>query len=324
MRFPGTLLTPPNRFQWEVSSWLTERIDLARVVTVTSERFFAGWRLLPDPGFGSPPVAPSPHLVVDLIRPDDLVVLTVEAMTSSSSPANGLDPRQGERHRTTGGAVRLSAHARVRPLRDHPTAEPFTPRRHTSGSLQPAGLRSRRGGARPVQLRWILEAIGRLPMLVHPDGDTPTCSTGSHRRRFFPASPWRPHRDDRTERPGRLPRRARGRHPRHHDPGRSGEARARRSTPACAAGDANRHGRSGIELEDDDRSSVVLDETTIVPTLTGIDLLPSRDQAAAPPTSPPEPADPGVRDLDRSAVPPPDLPKRRGGMAPLIHARRRG
>jgi hypothetical protein len=51
----------------------------ARVVRVEPDRFAAGWRLLDQPGFEFPPVGSSPDVVVDLVRPDDLVAFTLEA-----------------------------------------------------------------------------------------------------------------------------------------------------------------------------------------------------------------------------------------------------
>src|SRR5918999_285387 len=50
----------------------------SRVIVVDRDRFSAGWRLLPEPGFELPPIAPSPDLVVDVIRPVDQLVVTVE------------------------------------------------------------------------------------------------------------------------------------------------------------------------------------------------------------------------------------------------------
>ena len=236
-------------------------------------------------------------------------------MTSSSSPANGLDPRQGERHRTTGGAVRLSAHARVRPLRDHPTPEPFTPRRHTSGS--------------PSRLVFALDeeervpfssddprGDGRLPMLVHLMATPRPAQRGAIGDGSFLHLPGgliatigpsglvvsRVGRGvaipDTTTREG-LARLAR-------------DGRRLRALLATRTGTVVRHrtrGRRsffGRARRDDHRAHA-----------DGIDLLPSRDQAAAPPTSPPEPADPGIRD-SISAVPPrsPQAPRRDGTTHP--------
>ena len=236
-------------------------------------------------------------------------------MTSSSSPANGLDPRQGERHRTTGGAVRLSAHARVRPLRDHPTPEPFTPRRHTSGSLQPAGLRSRRGGARPVQLRWILEAIGRLPMLVHPMATPRPAQRGAIGDGSFLHLPGGLIA---TIGPSGLVVSRVGRGVAIPDTTtREGLARLARDGRRLRALLAT---RTGGRSASNSRTTIVLRScSTRRPSCPrwGIDLLPSRDQAAAPPTSPPEPADQAFEtSMKRRSARSPQAPRRDGTTHP--------
>jgi hypothetical protein len=55
-----------------------ERRPRARVLTVAPDRFSAGWRLVPQPDFVVAPIAPSPDLVVDLVRASDLAAFTVE------------------------------------------------------------------------------------------------------------------------------------------------------------------------------------------------------------------------------------------------------
>ena len=73
------------------------RVPQTRVLAVDRSRFAAGWRLVP----GVLEVRPTefePDLVVDLVRPKDLVALTIEGfdveLVGGGSPA--IRPTQGK------------------------------------------------------------------------------------------------------------------------------------------------------------------------------------------------------------------------------------
>jgi hypothetical protein len=168
------------------------------VVTVAPERFVAGWRLLPEPDFAFPPVAPSPDILIDLVRPDDLVALTVEGYdvelvtgaTPWIRPVDGGTGRlvvrlayqhTGERalYETVAGSTS------VVPNNDDPNnPQPTKPKKETPPNTEapthvpPIDARPARGSRLVFDVpegerieftaEGILEALGRLPMLVHP------------------------------------------------------------------------------------------------------------------------------------------------------------
>ena len=171
------------------------RAETARVV-VDSQRFAAGWRLVPGLGPAGPPITaagpppPQPSLVVDVVRPRDLVALTVEAyecdlVTGEAGPV--LVPR-AEAEATL--VVRLAyQHLAERAIYETPARVPDEAQPIGPPDLDPnvdapgtthtppiAALPAR--GSRLVfevpageQIAFssegILAALGRLPLVVH-------------------------------------------------------------------------------------------------------------------------------------------------------------
>ena len=182
----------------------------ARVVAVDRNRFAAGWRLLADaPELVS--AAPAPDLVVDLVRPADLVALTVEGYDVEL--VSGKNPRIRPKPGMTGRLIVRLAYQHVAeraiyeglvpapvpgkdpagaptvpeipasPL-DGPAARPVPPipARPAQTSRLVLELPGRR--LDPVQHAGVLEALGRLELLVHPLakprlGRTPVPGTGT-------------------------------------------------------------------------------------------------------------------------------------------------
>ncbi len=168
------------------------RAQRARVLAVGRDRFAAGWRLLPE-GFELRPAAPSPDLVVDVVRPSDLVALTVEGYDVEL--LSGSNPRIRAKQGTTGRlVVRLAyQHLAERAIyeaaapipandpRDPPVTPPV-PDRPLDGEAArpnpPVPARAARGSrlvfalpageSVPFSTSGILEALGRLEPLVHP------------------------------------------------------------------------------------------------------------------------------------------------------------
>jgi hypothetical protein len=167
------------------------RAPRARVVTVDRNRFAAGWRLLPDALELGPAAAP-PDLVVDVVRPSDLVALTVEGydveLVGGSSPV--IRPKQG---RTGRLIVRLAyQHLAERaiyeglapipadnPIKgpklvddtrtaDGPNARPIPPVPARPARTSRLVFELPAGDSIPFTTRGILEALGRLKLLVHP------------------------------------------------------------------------------------------------------------------------------------------------------------
>jgi hypothetical protein len=169
------------------------------VLSVAPDRFSAGWRLLPQPDFVVAPIAPSPDLVVDLVRAADLAALTVEGY--------GVELLSGNRPRVRakrGAAGRLVVrfayqHTAERAIYEEaspipfpdptkapagkpdPTKKPVTqqpPAGEPSTHTPPIEARPARASRLVLELaegeeiafttEGFLEALSRLPMLVHP------------------------------------------------------------------------------------------------------------------------------------------------------------
>jgi prefoldin subunit 5 len=168
------------------------RAPRARVLAIDRNRFAAGWRLIPG-AFEIVPTALEPDLVVDLVRPSDLVALTVEGfdveLVGGEEPA--IKPKQG----TTGRlVVRLAyQHLAERAIYEvgAPVPDPSNPDSATPGTdaehpadgeaarpIPPVPARPARtsrlvfelpaGQSVPFSSSGILEALGRLELLVHP------------------------------------------------------------------------------------------------------------------------------------------------------------
>jgi hypothetical protein len=240
------------------------------VITVASERFSAGWRLLPDQSFPYAPVAPSPDLVIDLIRPDDLVAFTVEGYDVEL--VGGQRPRIRPKADGTG---RLVVRFATQHLFESALYETDPPPSHTP-PVDALPARSSRlvfalaeDERVPFSSEGILEAIRRLPMLVHP------MATPRPRRRGATAEGGFLHLPGgliATVGPSGLVLSRAGRGIDVPDATtREGLARLSRDGRRLRALLATRTGTAvpGLDLQDDDRSLVELDETTVVATLTG-------------------------------------------------------
>ena len=141
----------------------------ARLVRVEPDRFAAGWRLLDEPGFEFPPVGSSPDVVVDLVRPDDLVAFTLEAydLELFGGARPHLRPKNG-------GDARLVVRFAYQHLGELALVDADPPPPHTP-PIEARPARSSRvvlavaqGERIEFSTEGILEALGRLPMLVHP------------------------------------------------------------------------------------------------------------------------------------------------------------
>lgn len=166
----------------------------SRVVAVDRNRFAAGWRLLREPGLELLPVEASPDLVVDVIRPSDLVALTVEGYDVEL--VAGADPFIRPKKEANG---RLVVRLAYQHLAERAIYEGLAPVPNETGPKGPAappvddtrlpdGENARHNApipARPARgsrlvfevpagekiqfsTEGLLEALGRLPMLVHP------------------------------------------------------------------------------------------------------------------------------------------------------------
>ena len=139
------------------------------MLQVESDRFAAGWRLVDEPAFELPPVAASPEVVVDLVRPDDLVAFTLEAYDLEL--VGGRRPHlRPKSHGNARVAVRFAyQHLGELALPDADPPPPHTPpieaRPARSSRLIFAVAEDERI---PFTVEGVLEALGRLPMLVHP------------------------------------------------------------------------------------------------------------------------------------------------------------
>jgi hypothetical protein len=164
----------------------------ARALAVDRSRFAAGWRLLPG-AIEALPAEVEPDLVVDLVRPSDLVALTIEGygleLVGGGSPA--IRPKQGKTGRLV---VRLAyQHVAERaiyeesapvpdasdpsnpvPVSDteHPidgeAARPIPPVPARPAQTSRLVFELRAGDAIPFSTSGILDALGRLELLVHP------------------------------------------------------------------------------------------------------------------------------------------------------------
>jgi hypothetical protein len=240
------------------------------VITVASERFSAGWRLLPDQSFEYPSVAPSPDLVVDLIRPDDLVVCTVEAYDVEL--VAGARPHLRSKKDSIG---RLVVRFATQHLFEYALYETDTPPSHSPpvAALPARSSRLIFALAEGERIRFssegILDAIGRLPMLVHPMATPRPATRGAIGEGSFLHLPGGLIATIASS--GLVVSRA-GRGVDVPDPAtREGLAHLARDGRRLRALLATRAGTTipGLDLEEGERSSVVLDETTVVPTLTG-------------------------------------------------------
>ena len=168
------------------------RAPRGRVVAVARDRFAAGWRLLPGAlELALAEAEVEPDLVVDLVRPDDLVALTLEgynvALVSGASPR--IRPKQGTKGRLV---VRLTyqhlaeaaiyeGHAPI--PADNPSGgfqvdsdpDPEGPNARPSPPVGAHPARTSRlvfelpeGDSIPFTRAGILEALARLELLVHP------------------------------------------------------------------------------------------------------------------------------------------------------------
>ena len=162
----------------------------SRVVKVPRDRFAAGWRLAPPTESDQDPNATIPDLVVDVVRPTDLVALTVEGYDVDL--VAGTNPRIRPKTGRTGRLVVQLAfqHLAERvlyegsapiPNEDDPTGLPENqpaPGDEPTAHEPPIGARPSRasrlvfelptGDRIPFTTEGMLEAIGRLPMAVHP------------------------------------------------------------------------------------------------------------------------------------------------------------
>lgn len=163
----------------------------ARVVAVDQNRFAAGWRLLPEPGPELAQAALTPDVVVDVIRPSDLVALTVEGydveLVTGDNPL--IRPKDAGRGRLV---VQLAyQHLAERaiyegsapiPNETSPNGPSVPDAAPVDGEnvrhAPPISARPARGSRLvfevpageeiPFTTSGILEALGRLEMLVHP------------------------------------------------------------------------------------------------------------------------------------------------------------
>lgn len=162
------------------------------MVAVDLTRFSAGWRLVPDgvigPGRPTPPKLPS--LVVDLVRPSDLVALTVEGYDVELVAGKDahIRPEDGATARLV---VRLpfqhlaerAIYEAAAPVPDEsdPTKPPIQQAAADDENTRPVPpilarpargsrivLDLPQGETIPFTVAGILEAIGRLEMVVHP------------------------------------------------------------------------------------------------------------------------------------------------------------
>jgi hypothetical protein len=166
----------------------------ARVLAVDENRFAAGWRLVP----GALEVGPAEleaDLVVDLVRPIDLVALTVEGFDVEL--VGGGSPEIRPKHGKTGRLVVRLAYQHVAeraiyeapalapannpgqdPAKDPPADDPRPVDGEAARPIPPVPTRPARssrlvfelpaGASIPFSTTGILEALGRLELLVHP------------------------------------------------------------------------------------------------------------------------------------------------------------
>ena len=171
------------------------RAEMARVV-VDRHRFAAGWRLVPGLELGGPPVVPAgpppaaPSVVVDLVRPRDLVAMTVEAYECDLVAGDGgpvLVPRADAEATLV---VRLAyQHLGERAIYETPAkipdeAKPIGPPDDDPNVDPPGTTHTPPLAARPARgsrlvfevsageqiafsSEGILAALGRLPLAVH-------------------------------------------------------------------------------------------------------------------------------------------------------------
>ncbi len=169
----------------------TKRVT-RRVIDVEAERFAAGWRLIPDilVAAGAPNPPKQPTVVVDVVRPSDLVAFTVEGydveLVSGANPE--LRPKAGAKARLL---VRLAfQHLAERAIYEAAALVPKESDPASPPVLQPAGDNENTRPIPPIQalpargsrivldfpagetvpftVAGILDAIRRLPMVVHP------------------------------------------------------------------------------------------------------------------------------------------------------------
>ncbi|MDQ3986702.1 MAG: hypothetical protein M3280_09425, partial [Actinomycetota bacterium] len=161
----------------------------SRVVSVDQDRFAAGWRLLPDIDFEPIEIEPDPDLLFDVIRPSDLVALTILAYDAELVTGDPpfIRPKEGREGRLV---VQISfQHVAERaiyeapapvPLEGDPTQPPASedppqgePQRH----MPPIETRPARASRLVFEIparekivftsEGVLDALKRLPMLVH-------------------------------------------------------------------------------------------------------------------------------------------------------------
>ncbi len=174
----------------------SRRAPRARVLTVDRARFAAGWRLAPG-AVEIVPAALEPDLVVDLVRPSDLVALTLEGfdveLVGGAKPA--IRPKQGKtgrlvvrlafQHVAEKAIYEVAAPIRVdtsppppldpnklqkldtRPV-DGEAARPTLPIDARPARTSRLVLELPEGDTVPFSTAGILEALGRLELLVHP------------------------------------------------------------------------------------------------------------------------------------------------------------
>jgi hypothetical protein len=172
------------------------RAPRARVVAVAPDRFAAGWRLVPEVELEPPllplPLPVPPDLVVDLIRPADLVAVSVEGYDVEL--VTGANPRIRAKEEETGRLVvrlsyqHLGERAIYEGLDPVPVPDESNPTQPPVNQPAPGGEPP--GHVAPIQARpaktsrlvfevptgveiafssaGILDALSRLPMLVHP------------------------------------------------------------------------------------------------------------------------------------------------------------
>ena len=183
----------------------------ARVVAVERNRFASGWRLLSD-AVELAPAAQAPDLVVDIVRPSDLVALTVEGYDVEllGGQSAVIRPKRGK----SGRLVVYFAYQHLaeraiyeglapvpadeppgddpakdppvddtRPL-DGPNARPVPPVKARAARTSRLVFELPPGETIPFSNAGILEALGRLELLVHPlakprQGRTRIPETGS-------------------------------------------------------------------------------------------------------------------------------------------------
>jgi hypothetical protein len=166
----------------------------AAVVAADRNRFAAGWRLLPDLARTVEPAAADPDLVVDVVRPSDLVALTVEGhdveLVSGANPV--IRPKVGKTGRLVvrlgyqhlaeraiyeapapvpaddpTGKKKIPAADAEHPV-DGPAARPTPPVAARPARTSRLVFELPAGESVPFSTVGILEALGRLRLLVHP------------------------------------------------------------------------------------------------------------------------------------------------------------